>query len=224
MKKIFILMAMIFQMVCAFADEMLIRKAIEDMHSSVLVEKPWLSARSSALVENANKPDEFEWDNLKDNDVTTCWCEGVRGPGINEYVLMFIDHENGLEFDYGRAQRFKNIKCHLEINNGFCKGQDLFVKNNRVKTCRIEIYDTPEVYGQYETFIRADPVKIYDSVLELADTSETQEFEFFIKLREDNIYAGAIVLMQLTILDVYPGTDYDDTCISEIKVYGEYAE
>ena len=28
--------------------------------------------------------------------------------------------------------------------------------------------------------------------------------------------------MQLIILDVYPGTDYDDTCISEINVYGEY--
>ena len=222
MKKIFILMAMIFQMLCAFADEMLIRKAIEDMLS--LVDEPWLSALSSALVENAGKPDEFEWVNLSDNDVATCWCEGVRGPGINEYVLMYIDHENGLELNYQRAQRFKNIKCHLEINNGFCKSQDLFVKNNRVKTCRIEIYDTPRVHGQYKTFIRADPVKIYDSVLELADTSETQEFEFFIKLREDNIYAGAIVLMQLTILDVYPGTDYDDTCISEIKVYGEYAE
>lgn len=224
MKKIFILMAMIFQTFCAFADEMLIRKAIEDMYSSVLVDKPWLSARSSALVENANKPDEFEWDNLSDNDVTTCWCEGVRGPGINEYVLMFIEHENGLGFDYGRAQRFKNIKCHLEINNGFCKSLDLFVKNNRVKTCRIEIYDTPRVHGQYETFICADPVKIYDSVLELADTSETQEFEFFITLREDDIYAGPVVLMQLTILDVYPCTDYDDTCISEIKVYGEYAK
>ena len=74
MKKIFILMAMIFQMLCAFTDEMLIRKAIEDMLS--LVDEPWLSARSSALVENAGKPDEFEWDNLKDNDVTTCWCEG----------------------------------------------------------------------------------------------------------------------------------------------------
>ncbi len=217
-------MTIIFQMLCAFADEMLIKKAIDDMHRSALVEKPWLSARSSALVENAGRPDEFEWDNLSDNDVTTCWCEGVNGPGINEYVLMYIDHENGLSFDYGRAQRFKNIKCHLEINNGFCKSQDLFVKNNRVKTCRIEVYDTPEVYGQYKTFIRADPVKLYDSLLELADTSEKQEFEFSIILRKDNIYDEPLVLMKLTILDVYPGTNYDDTCISEIKVYGEYAE
>ena len=28
--------------------------------------------------------------------------------------------------------------------------------------------------------------------------------------------------MQLIILDIYPGTDYDNTCISEFKVYGEY--
>lgn len=60
--------------------------------------------------------------------------------------------------------------------------------------------------------------------IELKDTMDEQNFSFKINTRDDNIYSSPFVIMQLIILDVYPGTDYDDTCISEINVYGEYAE
>ena len=56
----------------------------------------------------------------------------------------------------------------------------------------------------------------------MQDSPETQKYEFSIILRDDFLYSSPAVILQLIILDVYPGSDYDDTCISEIKVYGEY--
>lgn len=63
---------------------------------------------------------------------------------------------------------------------------------------------------------------IYDSLIELKDTMELQEFDLPLKLRNDYVTSSPLLVLKITIVDIYPGSDYDNTCISEINVYGEY--
>jgi hypothetical protein len=51
---------------------------------------------------------------------------------------------------------------------------------------------------------------------------ELQEFDLPLKLRNDYVTSYPLLVLKITIVDIYPGSDYDNTCISEIKVYGEY--
>ena len=86
----------------------------------------------------------------------------------------------------------------------------------------VQIFDTPIVYGQEKSYVEANPLLIYDSLIELKDTMELQEFDLPLKLRNDYVTSSPLLVLKITIADVYPGTDYDNTCISEINVYGEY--
>ena len=72
---------------------------------------------------------------------------------------------------------------------------DLYKKNNRVKKIQIESMDSEEKYN-------------FDYILE--DTPNFQEIQL-------PRYTKKI---KITILDVYKGTDYDDTCISGIMTAG----
>ena len=78
--------------------------------------------------------------------------------------------------------------------------------------------------GQNTIVVESEPLVIYDSDIEIKDIREVQEFDFLINLRDDYLYSTPTLILQFIILDVYKGTDYDDTCISEIKVYGEYVD
>lgn len=107
----------------------------------------------------------------------TAWVEGVPGPGIGEWIRL----------ESNSPQEIRKI----EFYNGYWKN-DLYFKNNRLKTLRIDFSD-----GSY-------------IIRELEDC----EFHTF--------YLGKLIrtsYIQFTILDVYPGTHYDDTCVSGILIY-----
>ena len=182
----------------------------------------WKQGRSSVLIEDENEKSKYEWNKLQDKDTATCWSEGKSGNGFNEYVLIPFGRSDGANFSYRKAKKNKNIKCCLEINNGNCKSADSFSKYNRVKKCKIKVFDIPANVGQNSTYTEAPPLVIYDSEIVLQDNPELQKFDFTINLRDDYLYSSPSVVLQLIILDVYPGTDNDNTCISEINIYGEY--
>jgi hypothetical protein len=186
----------------------------------------WKKGRSSVLIEEGKAEDTYELSKLNDNDLSTAWVEGVKGAGIGEYVLqqIYVLNENMgwlEEFDYGNNKRVKVI---LKINDGFCKNEILFKKNNRVKNARITIYDAPLVVGQNNTYVEAEPILLKNVVIALTDSMNEQSFEFVIELRNDYKLDQPAVILKFTILDVYKGTSYDDTCISEMHVYGEYKD
>ena len=82
----------------------------------------------------------------------------------------------------------------MEIVNGYAKSKALYQANNRVKKLRIE-FDEGQVIER-----------------ELKDNDlGYQKIEF-----GDMIVSRWV---RLTILDTYPGTKYDDTCISEVRFY-----
>ena len=204
-----------------------IAEAINDYYSyNVSIKgKQWKKGRSSVLIEKGKAEDTYELSKLDDNDLSTAWVEGVKGDGVGEYVLQSIsglDNDGchvGFDYDIG-----KNIEINLIINDGFCKNKILFEKNNRVKKAKITIYDVPLVVGQNNTYVKAEPTILCDSIIDLADTMDEQKFKFIIRLRGDYPNSEPEVLLKFTILDVYKGTSYDDTCISEMHVYGEYVD
>lgn len=136
--------------------------------------------------------------------------------------MIPFSRRDGVGFSYRKALRSKNIECHIKIYNGNCASIESFKENNRIKNCRIQIFDTPIVYGQEKSYVEANPLLIYDSLIELKDTMELQEFDLPLKLRNDYVTSSPLLVLKITIVDIYPGSDYDDTCISEINVYGEY--
>lgn len=183
----------------------------------------WKEGRSSVLLEANKESDFYEWKNLVDQDETTAWVEGAAGDGIGEYFLSTISNINeygiSTSFNYRRKRK---INIHLNLINGYCKNESLFKKNNRVKKAKITIYDIPLNAGVDTMFVDGEPIIILNDIIELDDSMDSQEFIFETRLANTNSYCTPVVLLKFEILDIYKGSDYDDTAISEIEVFGEY--
>jgi hypothetical protein len=177
-------------------------------------------------------PGKYGGHNIFDKDGSTAWVEGEDGAGVGEHIL----------FTTG-----KSIPEQMVILNGYQKNQEIFAKNNRVKTIKISMFagfmipmDVTEI-GQY-FYLKQFPV---EEVIELTDTYGPQKIampftrvdllEFakfnqmdFIEdfadkleqLREDCPSCPTEPVTQfflkLEIMDVYKGSKWDDTCISDI--------
>lgn len=217
---------------CLFCEENdydFVKKAIEQYWSTLPYGTNWTLSRSSALKENSESSDFYERDKAFDGNIETAWVEGSLGNGINEYIMTNIllrDKKLDLfsNINYRKSLEKKGINIFLSVNNGYCKNENLFLKNNRVKRAKIVFYDTPIAVGQDSTNIDDNPMIIYEEEIELRDIMDEQKFSFVINTRDDNLFSSPFIMIQLIILDVYPGTQYDNTAISEIKVYGEYVD
>lgn len=87
----------------------------------------------------------------------------------------------------------KKYVSQINIYNGFAKTDDLYKKNSRVKGLMIQFEDGTVVYE------------------ELQDSKDVQ-----------TIYLDEIVetgWIKLTVISTYPGTKYEDTCLTEIEIY-----
>lgn len=80
----------------------------------------------------------------------------------------------------------------FRLVNGYAKSPSLFEKNSRVKTLRVDHNGKPLFLAR------------------LLDTSAVQAVSF----PDLRIHAGD--RLRLTIVDIYPGSKYPDTCISDI--------
>jgi hypothetical protein len=125
--------------------------------------------------------------NAIDGDLNTAWVEGPSGPGIGEFIILSAD----------RTQTLSEI----HIWNGYFKSEDLYYKNNSIKTLRVSLneFGSGSPWESFEVELRQDP-------------SGPQ----IIKLDRPR----QVKLVELTILDVYLGSaDSEDTCISEVEFY-----
>lgn len=81
----------------------------------------------------------------------------------------------------------------IEIANGYQKDDDRYFGNPRVRSLGVE----------YST-----------GTIQLIDLLDTQEFQSIIPTRQP------VEWVKLTILSVYPGDIWDDTALSEVRIYG----
>jgi hypothetical protein len=140
--------------------------------------------------------------NLFDNSFETAWVEGVAGSGIGEKIKIQLS-------DYRLAA--------ICLVNGYTKNSETYTTNNRIKKVKIEKeivdYQDPNKTSieTYEKEIKDLPFTTVNLNNFYSLTSTIGDYgEGYSKIRS----------ITITILDVYKGTKYDDTCISEIYLLG----
>ncbi|AEI65753.1 NADase-type glycan-binding domain-containing protein [Corallococcus macrosporus] len=129
---------------------------------------------------------------IADDDPATAWVEGARGRGEGEALEWW-----GPELSRAKTYR-------LFIRNGFQKSGKLFRANARPRKVKLE----PLVQGETGPQVTGKALET-----ELRDVLGWQE----VRLPVPNKVHG----VRLTIASTYPGTSYDDTSISDLRVYVE---
>lgn len=66
-----------------------------------------------------------------------------------------------------------------------------------------------------------EPYIMHESEIVLEDTMNQQDFSFICSPKAPFPDGSLYLYVQLTILDVYPGEKYQDTCISELSANAE---
>ena len=159
--------------------------------------------------------------NLFDGKKATCWAEGRPDSGLGE--ALYVD----------LPRRAKAVW----LVNGYPKRDDLFQKNNRLKTVRLSLLagfinlgGTTELFTSFFTSGPAQEVEI-----ELADSPQPQRIAlpfswpraeaFQNESRSDRGYSppsgfppelAERFFLKLVITGVYRGSKWDDTCLSEL--------
>ena len=119
----------------------------------------------------------------------TTWAEGSDGDGVGEW----------LQIDFARPTPVGGF----EIMNGYWRLDQRLVENNRVKRIRVDFSD-----GESEEFTLADPVSgEYQPTL----TGSGERLTF----TKTHITTD----VRFTILEVYPGNRWNDTCITDISLF-----
>jgi hypothetical protein len=145
-------------------------------------------------------------DLVTDGDVKTAWVEGTKDYGIGEIIIVTC----------------LDLKKPLQIWSGYGKSPAIFTQNSRPKKIKTLIIraDNPG-YTQYGTWYEHLQV-VKQMEVELKDlngfqtlTIPTFEVSKYVDRNQNNTEYN--YFLGIVILDVYKGTKYSDTCISEIK-------
>jgi hypothetical protein len=148
-----------------------------------------LVSKLYASSELIDKNNRYAVKNIIDERPETAWVEGRKDSGINEYINIHFNTRVEVEPNNYEEGLLKIKK--IGIINGYAKNNTIFKQNNRVKKIRLKGGSHDQIYT-------------------LKDTMDMQYIEF-----DEPILTSMI---KITIFEVYKGSKYDDTCISEILV------
>jgi len=158
-------------------------------------------------------------ENLIDKKYNTAWVEGKDGDGIGEWI----------EFEFNENVLISGIS----FLNGYTKSQGTFSTNNKVKSYKIDIYrnlggsisvkrysessyKTRELRNRmYKDINDHNYFSMLDILLDEGYPNMSDDIDELL-----NEFIGMTTKIRFTITDVYKGTLYDDTCISEFLFYG----
>lgn len=152
----------------------------------------------------------YDASNVLDGDPGTAWVEGVSGLGIGESVTLYSD----------TPQKVHGIR----ILEGYMKNQDIYDKNSVPYRFRLEFSDGTVIETNPQDVLSSADVagvlasKKYKTALEddlTIDEIKQWGMEDFISIGREIV----TTYIKITILDVEPGTKYEDTAISEIIPY-----
>lgn len=130
-----------------------------------------------------------------DGDIKTAWCEGAQGNGTGEVLIVPID-----------------ISKPVVIRGGYCKNDDLYKKNARPAQVQVYLLGARRGdAGQYGT-VYTDFRVLSSLKTVLADKNGSQP----LPIPEPMGGEYRAYFIALEILTVYPGSKWQDTCISEI--------
>lgn len=153
------------------------------------------SASSTLKSQNSNS---YDIENIHDIDLTTAWVDGDESYGIGEsfeFKIRYSDSEH-----FGSPYNFYGI---IQIFNGYCKSERHWIENSRVKTLKMSLNEQAICF------------------IELVDTWQYQSVDVRKFFREPNWFPNAPFqienndVVRFEIIDIYKGSKYKDTTISE---------
>lgn len=136
----------------------------------------------------------YEPKHAEDLSYKTAWVEGAAGYGIGEYLLYKFTPE---------APRITDIK----VVNGYVKNKRAYTENSRVKKLKVYLNDQP-----YAVFNLADTPSVQTFTVAPIGNGNRADF--------DKLLTQPGWTLKFEIADVYKGTKYDDTVITEIYFDG----
>lgn len=160
-----------------------------------------------------------------DGDPMTAWCEGIEGNGEGEVIVVHL------------GSRPESVR-EIEIWAGFGRSASLHARNGRPRTIRIHVLQAlTGLPNQYDTTM-GNFVKLAERIVHLDDLNGYQRVALpsFEPIRDraareeilDRHYSeyppywlepvcGGALFAALEIVEVYPGTSWEDTLISEVR-------
>ena len=151
---------------------------------------------------NEDKNDKYAVRNLTDGDPSTAWVEGKKGSGIDEYIKFYCPPEEADMVNIYSAYKIDS----LGIISGYAKNEEVFYKNNRVKKINIEY--TNDIFREDNPYNMKAQERME---FILKDMMDMQYLVF-----PEPIYMSSI---KISILEVYKGSKWDDTCVSELRIF-----
>ena len=138
-------------------------------------------------------------ENVLDGDPSTAWVEAEEenledrsndGRGIGEWIKIHrVETSTKFWFNYAKPFKLSGIK----LINGYAKNKEMYKANNRVKKVEVILTD-----GTSYIFDLKDNTLDFQT-LDFGETVETRD-------------------VTIKILDIYEGSKFNDTCISEIEL------
>lgn len=168
---------------------------INDLFFTVNIYKDFDVTMASSVLKPESKIN-YNAENVKDKNKSTAWVEGVEGYGIGEKISF----STNISYNYGTILELDSIG----IINGYAKSITAFNENSRIK--KLIIRASKKSAFDYE---EGDKPLVF--VFTLKDTPEIQYLRF-----KTPIVATEI---ELEIADIFNGSKYKDTAISEIVFF-----
>ncbi|MDE7250974.1 MAG: hypothetical protein K2N82_14070, partial [Lachnospiraceae bacterium] len=166
---------------------------------------PLFANQAIASSELASASGRYGADNAVRENREFAWAEGVEGIGIGEYIVynQIVFSGSLIESSGNRILRAGEYGddgyidyTQICIVNGYARDEKVWQENGRVKTLMMYVYDQP--YAR----------------LELEDTINPQYFT--LPQGDIKVANAGEVTFKFVIEEVYPGTMYEDTCITGI--------
>ena len=146
--------------------------------------------KASSTLKRQGKQD-YKASNIHDLDYSTTWVEGTEGYGIGEWVEYTLPASNPRITD-------------INIANGYVRTKKLWTENSRVKVLDVEVNGKP--------FARIHLADVY--------ALQSVKVPHIGYSDRDNFEGKEPIRIRFIIREVYPGTKYQDTAISEILFDG----
>ncbi len=163
---------------------------------NIVIDKPELFVSGlSASSELKDENNRYSAWNIVDERPETAWVEGKEDFGKNEFITISMSPHMEIDEDDYLKGSYKIKK--IGIINGYAKDENTYKQNNRVKKLLLKCDNEFS-----ETHFRSYTLK---------DTMAMQYIEF-----DKPIFMNKV---EIKIRDIYKGSKYDDTCISEIKLF-----
>ena len=142
--------------------------------------------KASSTLKEQGKQN-YKASNIHDLDFSTTWVEGAEGHGIGEWVEYTLPAYNPRITE-------------LLIANGYVRTKKLWEENSRVKVLDVEVNGKP-----FARIHLADVYALQSVKVPHIGYSDREHLE-----------GKAPIRIRFIIREVYPGTKYEDTAISEI--------